>query len=159
MYGHKTPLLYEPVIRIPLMILAPGQQARQDVYTPTSAVDVLPTLAHITGQPIPDWTEGRVLPPFVDPSPERSLYSVEASDSPEDGPLGPASVMMMKGKYKLTCYFGYKELTGVGPLFELYDLENDPLELHDLYREDSSIARELRDEILEKIREVDQPYK
>ena len=158
MYGHKTPLLYEPVIQIPLMIVAPGQQKRQDIYTPTSAVDVLPTLAKIGGLSIPDWTEGRVLPPFAEPSTERSIFSLEASDSPENDPLGPASVMMMKGKYKLTYYFGYKELDGIGPLFELYDLENDPQEMKNIYDPQSKISQELRDEVLAKVREVDQPY-
>ncbi len=157
-YGHKTPLLYEPVIHIPLLILAPGQQARQDVYAPTSAVDLLPTLAHIAGQPIPAWTEGRVLPPFADPDPGRSIFALEASESQEDKPLGPASMMMLKGKYKLTYYFGYKELERTGPLFELYDLENDPQEMTNLYDPQAKISRELRDEILAKVREVDQPY-
>ena len=46
-FGHKTPLLYEPVTRIPLLILEPGTQTRRDVYSPTSAVDLLPTLAKL----------------------------------------------------------------------------------------------------------------
>lgn len=157
-FGHKTPLLYEPVIRIPLIILPPGQTKRIDIHAPTGAVDVLPTLAKVTGRPVPDWTEGRVLPPFAEVE-ERPVFALEASDSKEDGPLNPASVMLLKGRYKLTCYFGYAQLEGAGPLFELYDLENDPQEMVNLYSESLPAARELRDELLAKVREVDKPYK
>jgi arylsulfatase A-like enzyme len=140
--------------------MQPGQQTRQDVYVPTSAVDVLPTLAAVTGQPYPQWTEGKVLPPFSDEieKTERSIFALEASDSPDDKPLNPASVMMIKGKYKLTYYFGYEQLGSHGPLFELYDLENDPQELNDLYSEDSDVALALRTELLAKIDEVNKPY-
>ena len=159
-YGHRTPFLYEPVIRIPLVILEPGQRERRDIYTPTSAVDVLPTLLKITGQEIPNWIEGEVLPPFSGAAPraDRSIYALEATNSETMGPLNPASVMLVKGKYKLTYYFGYKQLEERGPLFELYDLENDPEELNNIFDANSKISQELRDEILEKIKEVDKPY-
>ncbi len=61
-HGHSTPLLYEPVIRVPLLISSPGQLERKDIHTLTSNVDILPTLAHISGLPVPDWAEGEVLP-------------------------------------------------------------------------------------------------
>ena len=158
--GHRTPVLYQPVIQVPLVILEPGQTQRRDIYTSTSAVDLLPTLLKITGQPIPNWAEGSILPPFfgVHSDSQRSIYALEATDSNDANPLNPASVMLVKGKYKLTYYFGYKELVKVGPQFELFDLENDPNELNNIYRSDSEIAQELRRELLNKITEVDKPY-
>lgn len=159
-FGHRTPLLYQPVIKIPLMIMEPGQQFRRDIFATTSAVDVLPTLAKITGQRIPEWTEGQVLPPFDESitKSDRSVFALEATDSKENKPLNPASVMMVKGKYKLTNYFGYDVLKQSGPLFELYDLQNDPEELNNIYDPHAKISIELRDELLEKIKEVDKPY-
>ncbi len=62
--GHLTPVLYEPVVRIPLLIFEPGRNAKLNVSTPTSAIDLLPTLMHITGGDIPPWVEGGILPPF-----------------------------------------------------------------------------------------------
>jgi arylsulfatase A-like enzyme len=38
---HNTPTLYEPLIRVPLMVWAPGLDERLDVHTPTSCVDFL----------------------------------------------------------------------------------------------------------------------
>jgi len=44
--GHDSRLLYEPLIRIPLVISKPGQQDREDISTPTNTIDLLPTLLH-----------------------------------------------------------------------------------------------------------------
>src|SRR5512147_1203394 len=49
---HITPLLYDPVVWVPLIISAPGQTTRRDVDLPTSNVDLLPTLAPLCGQPV-----------------------------------------------------------------------------------------------------------
>ena len=62
--GHSTNVLYEPVVRVPLLIFEPGRKQGMEIVTPTSAVDMLPTLAHVTGHALPDWSEGEILPPF-----------------------------------------------------------------------------------------------
>src|SRR5438094_9979296 len=61
-WGHITPVLFEPVIRVPLLISKPGQQKKQNVYTHTSCVDILPPLLHLSGINKPDRREGQVLP-------------------------------------------------------------------------------------------------
>ena len=61
-FGHVTPYLYEPLIHIPLMISAPGQNVRRDIYTPTSSIDVLPTLVNLAGREMPAGSAGRILP-------------------------------------------------------------------------------------------------
>ena len=85
--GHGTFGLYDPVIHIPLMIWRPGQTQRVDVFERTSAVDVLPTLLHVTGQPIPDLVEGAILPTFsaAAADSERSIFCLlYTSPSPRD---------------------------------------------------------------------------
>ncbi|MBC7876491.1 MAG: sulfatase-like hydrolase/transferase [Anaerolineales bacterium] len=159
-FQHRTPVLYEPVIRVPLLIMEPGQQERRDIHTTTSAVDVLPTLLKVTGQEIPDWTEGVVLPPFSETTPleDRNVYALDATASPEDGTLNPATVMMVKGKYKLTYYYGYEQLENSGPLFELYDLESDPEEMSNLFDSSSEISQDLQRELLDKYKQVNKPH-
>lgn len=158
-FGHRTPALFQPVVHIPLVIVPPGQRERRDVYPSTSAVDLLPTLLHITGQPPAEWTEGRILPPFAEPSPERSVYAVEAKYSNPVAPLSPASVMLVKGKYKLTYYFDYEQLRPDASLFELYDLEGDPEELRDLKASEPRVFNWLKEELLEKLWAADLPYR
>lgn len=160
-FGHRTPVLFQPVIRIPLLVVEPGQNQRRDVFNPTSAVDVVPTLLKVTGHSIPDWLEGTVLEPFSDtPSnPERSRYAVEATKSKRDEVLNPASAMLVKGNLKLTYYFGYEQLSQVGDWFELYDLENDPEELNNIYDPVSEVSQELKNELVGKIEEANKPYR
>jgi len=68
-------LVFEPNIRVPLMISAPGQRQRQDVFALTSNVDLLPSLLHIAGLPAPDWSEGLALPGLGGVEiPDRSIY-------------------------------------------------------------------------------------
>jgi arylsulfatase A-like enzyme len=159
--GHHTPVLYQPVIQVPLLILEPGQQTRRDVFTPTSAVDVLPTLLKLTGHTIPDGLAGTVLPPYAgaQPDPGRGLFAVEAKLSTDayHRRLDPVSVMMVKDKYKLVRYAGYKELAPGEALYELYDLQSDGEELNDLYASRPGLAAELTHELLEALQNGDQP--
>jgi hypothetical protein len=62
---------------------------------------------------------------------------------------------MIKGDYKLIYYVGYEDHDGV---FEMYDLNNDPEELKDLYLSHKSIASALERELLNKIEGVNKPY-
>ena len=158
--GHTSPLLYQPVVRIPLMIFEPGRTSRRDVHTPTSAVDVLPTLLHVTGQDSPTWTEVTVLPPFsaTEPQPDRAVYTLNAKHNDPAAPLTHATAMIVSGKYKLTYFFGYKELGPGVERVELYDVEADPEELHDLYTEQKQIGTDLLAQLKEKLKEVNQPY-
>jgi len=131
--AHSTPLLYDPVIHIPLIVSEPGQRKRRDIYTPTSAVDILPTIAHLTGRPLPAQTEGTLLPGLVgENDPGRSIYVVEAKLNHANRPLSAATFVLRKGYWKLIYYKGYD----IGEVFEFYDLENDPEELEDLYPRD-----------------------
>jgi arylsulfatase A-like enzyme len=155
--GHATETLYEPLLRVPLLISTPGQRHRQDIHALTSCVDVLPTLLHLSGQPIPDWCEGEVLPPLSGrkPNPERSVFAVEAKSNPKRARLTKATVALVKGQYKLIRYFGY---AGYEDVYELYDLVNDPEELSDLYAERRSIARDLRNELEAALTAANKPY-
>jgi len=155
-HGHGTSVLYEPIIRIPLLISKPKQQ-REDVYAPTSCVDLLPTLLRVTGQAIPDWCEGEVLPTFggKEASSRRSIFSVEAKYNPKHAPLAKGTVALVKDQYKLIHYFGYD---GYENEYELYDLANDPEEMEDLYLSRKSIAAGLQSELEKKLRDVNQPY-
>lgn len=158
--GHTTPVLYEPVIRIPLMIFEPGQMKRKDVHVPTSAVDLLPTLLKVTGQPSASWTEGVVLPPFSDSYPDenRSIYALEARKSGKYAPLRIATTTLIKGQYKLMYFFGYEELGSEGERVELYDIESDPEEINNLYNTKRETATELLNDLKTKLSEVNEPY-
>jgi arylsulfatase A-like enzyme len=157
--GHLTPVLYQPVVRVPLLIFEPGRKSRQDIYSMTSAVDVLPTLLHLTGHTPPAWSEGTVLPPFSDSvDSERSVFVVQARKNPKYEPLTEATTALVKGGYKLMYFMGYSELGTAGERLELYDIQKDPEELNDLSISKPETTAELLNELNQKLAQVDKPY-
>ena len=158
--GHGTDMLYESVIRVPLMIFEPGRKTGDNIHTNTSVIDLLPTLLHVTGQGIPDWVEGKVLPPFsitgVDPN--RTIYAMRSVRNGKFNPLTRATVTLTKGRYKLHYYFGYKEYN-VNELVKLYDVESDPDELVDLASSHGDIANEMLTELKIKLDDVNERYR
>jgi choline-sulfatase len=157
--GHLTPVLYQPVVRVPLVIFEPGRRTRADVYNSTSAVDLLPTLLHVTGGQTADWTEGTILPPFSDQGqdPNRRIYVLQAKDTKKQAPITKATLILIRGRYKLMYFFGYEELNGKERV-ELYDIEKDPEELNNLYSTEAGIGNELLDELRAKLAEMNRPY-
>jgi arylsulfatase A-like enzyme len=156
--GHQTPMLYEPLIRIPLLIFEPGRRTRSDIHSPTSAIDLLPTLLHLTGDPAAAWAEGAVLPPFVGPPASRMLYSLHARLNPPNESLTHATAVLINDRYKLLYFFGYEELGAGGERIELYDLLSDREELQNLFPERRKLALEQLDILKAKLAEVNQPY-
>ncbi len=154
-HGHSTSLVLKPVIHIPLVIHSPGQQTRQDVRSLTSNVDLLPTLSHIAGLPIPEWAHGQALPTLggVEDA-ERGIFIVEAKKNPAHTPLRKATVCLMRGQYKLVHYLGYKYYSDN---YEFYDLQNDPQELNDQYTT-HPLAREMQAELDQQLAQADQIY-
>jgi arylsulfatase A-like enzyme len=91
---HGIPTLYEPIAQVPLLIWNPKQSQRIDIHTPTSCVDILPTLLHLSKQPIPEWYEGQILPSHKDQSrdTDRSIFVVEAKENSKYLPLEKSTI-------------------------------------------------------------------
>lgn len=159
-WEHTVPTIHEPVIRVPLLIAAPGQQERQDVFAPTSSIDLLPTLMHVNGKPLPSWCEGEVLPPYRDTEADwqRNLFAIDAKKNEKYKPLTKATTMILEWPYKLMRYTENQKIPGYLLAYEMYNIEDDPEELHDIYSENSPIARELIEKLEARIRKADAPY-
>jgi arylsulfatase A-like enzyme len=158
--GHTTESFFDPVVRIPLFIFEPGAQRRTDIYQPTSAADILPTLLHVTGNPAPEFTEGLALPPYntSEIPPDRSIFGLHGRYNLKYKPLETASAMHIKWPYKLVAYWGYEKLQGK-PMYELYNLEGDREEMVNLYQVRPEIAEELLGGIRQQIEQADLPYR
>lgn len=153
--GHSTPLMFEPLVRIPLIIHAPGQRSRKDVNALTSNVDLLPTFARIAGLEVPEWCEGRLLPEFGgEEDPEREIFVVEAKANPAFAPLRKATFAMLRWPYKLVSYRGYKHYPNA---YELYQLEDDPDELQNLYP-DHPMVQGMKSELEQVVDRINSPY-
>ena len=157
--GHMTDALYQPLVRVPLLIFEPGRKTGMDIYDYTSAVDILPTLAHLSGESLPAWTEGGVLPPFAPASQNasRDIYLLRASHNEQFAPLTIASTMLVRENYKLHYYFGYPEVPKEG-LARLFDIKADPEEMTDLYATKPETAQELLGDLKATLQKVNEPY-
>jgi arylsulfatase A-like enzyme len=156
--AHNTPVLYQPAVRVPLLIFEPGRAQRMDIHDLTSDTDVVPTLAHLTGHDIPSWVEGQILPPFGPSDANRSIYAVHARENDPFRRLYRACVMMLRGGYKLQYYFGYKDL-GIDDFIRLYDIQNDPEELTDLAKSRPGLSQTMFADLKAKLAEVNKPYR
>jgi arylsulfatase A-like enzyme len=154
-WKHFTEVSFDPLIRVPLLISQPGQENRQDIHNPTSCVDILPTLLHITGQEIPEWCEGDILPPYQNNEDMRSVFFLDSKQSQKNKPINKGTMSLIKQQYKLSYYFGY---SGFDQEFELYDIVNDPQEMNNIFKTNKPIASLMRDEIKAKLEEVNKPY-
>ena len=155
-HGHQSRLLYDQGIHVPLMISLPGQTTRQDIYEPTSNVDLLPTLVDLTGGENPAQLDGRLLPGLGgDAASERSVFCVDAKESSAYRPLDVATFTIIKGNYKLLLHTGY---AGFENIVEMYDLQSDPEEMNDLSKADAVITKQLLDELLAAREEADRPF-
>jgi arylsulfatase A-like enzyme len=157
--GHMVDTLHQPVVKVPLLIFPPNQNEKVDIFETTSAIDLLPSLLQITGQSIPDWCEGIVMPPFGDVEGlTRPIIAMQAKENDPHNPITKATIMMIKNKYKMNFYTGYSNLPKGEDLIELYNLEEDPEELVNLYQRGDSLSNEFHQEITDMLSKVNKPY-
>lgn len=152
--GHNSFLLSRPIIHIPLLVSLPGQTSRRDIHAFTGSVDVLPTLAHLAGLPAPAWAEGRLLPGLGgEEDADRPIYAIDAKTNSSFAAITRFSLAMMKQGHKLI-YYQYPFYSG----FEFYNLLEDPEELNDLYPSAPSLAKQMKEELLQKVEEFNRPF-
>jgi arylsulfatase A-like enzyme len=149
---------YEEAVRVPLFIRMPGQKQGHRVNGPVSQIDVVPTLLDLMGQPIPEDVEGKSLRKWLKrpqaDGPEEDII-IEWNSSPS-GLIDQEKVFGQQGAtaYAKTTDFGDSEeaikksasaalrtiITPDGWKMnaseagdhELYNLNEDPLEVHNL---------------------------
>ena len=152
--GHFIPVIYDPLAHIPLIIAKPGQVAREDIFAPTSSVDVLPSLGQAILGSVPDWTDGRILPGLGGgEDSDRPVYTMDAKQNPAYAPLTKYAVALTKGAFRLT-YYNYPDFNR----FEFYDLGQDPEEMNDLYPSPPAQAKQMQDELLQQLAEINRPF-
>ncbi|MBN8658484.1 MAG: DUF4976 domain-containing protein, partial [Anaerolineae bacterium] len=83
--------------------------------------------------------------------------TVQTRDTASNDPLNIVTLSQIKGDYKLMYFTGYKELNGKDRM-ELYNLAEDPEELHNLYSENDELSKILLAALKTKLEEMNKPY-
>jgi arylsulfatase A-like enzyme len=114
--------MYEQAIKVPLIIRVPGAEVRT-LDSPVSHLDLMPTLLDLVDIEPPDGLDGiSLLESIVSgtPPPDRSVFC-QYSGNPTVGDIRRAVITRR-----------YKYIYDPADVPELYDLESDPLEMHNL---------------------------
>lgn len=135
--GEKE-FMYEQGVRIPLIISDPSLPSAHGKVSNAlvEAVDILPTFMETMGVPsAPHWLEGKSLRPILEGK-QISIREVAVSEldyaiygAARRLNLGPRDARMVMARSERYKYIHYD---GLSP--QLFDLQEDPLELNDLGR-------------------------
>ncbi|MBK7218135.1 MAG: sulfatase-like hydrolase/transferase [Candidatus Promineofilum sp.] len=156
--GHSTNSLNDPILNIPLFIWKPGQTQRVDVFERTSAVDIVPTLLHLAGQPARP-CRGASCPPWAATPPPPTAPSSPSRPRPTQVcPVEPGHLAFYQGPYKLISYRGYEQLPSAEALYQLFNLDNDPEEMEDLYTIERGVADTMTAQLQQRLEEANQPF-
>jgi len=136
-------LMYEPSIRVPLLVRLPSRIKSGQVNSKHMIlnVDVAPTLLEIAGLPVPAWMQGRSILPLLDgrKTAWRDAFLYEYYEYPAEH-CAQKHRGIRTERWKLIHFWEQPEE------WELYDLQNDPDEIKNLYgqRHQEKRVRELR---------------
>ncbi len=113
---------FEASSRIPLIVRGPGVPAGERIRTPASLIDLHPTLLDLGGAPLPANLDGHSLVPELTGGIKSRPARVFAEHHSTTCPTG--AFMLRRDQWKYIAYPGYPSL--------LFNLDDDPDELHDL---------------------------
>ncbi|MBT3218383.1 MAG: sulfatase [Proteobacteria bacterium] len=146
--GHKYSV-YEPLIRVPLIIRYPQRLAPQRISSEVNTLDLFATMADLAGIPM---AEGTMSKSLVDPTESSKPITELVAATPRA--LSRVSKVFPQLEWKpfLRTYTsiekdGLKVIINNEGLVELYNLHQDPLESQNLANERPQQARELLDSI------------
>jgi len=127
-------MLYEDMIRIPLLIKAPNQTHSRRVSTLSEQIDLMPTILDMAGISVDTAAEGRSLVNAKGgPSSSKAIFTMNFEENPGFGNLQNGTVAMIEGDLKYTHYFGVCNYAMMPQLADsLYDLQSDPAETTNL---------------------------
>ena len=112
--------LYDHSMRIPLIISGPGIPQNQRHSALCYLFDMYPTLCQLTGTPLPPTVEGQSLVPLIQGQTSVHRESIFSAYRQEQR-------MVRQGDYKLIDY-----KVGDESRSQLFNLQDDPLEMNDL---------------------------
>ncbi|MFZ9935667.1 MAG: sulfatase [Luteolibacter sp.] len=145
--------MYEPSLKIPLIIKGPGVKAGSKPDEFAAMMDVAPTLLDFAGCGIPEDVQGRTLRPLLEGKGGslRDAFYYHHYGSADVAP--PEIVGVRTRTHKLVCYPSLEEKYR----WELFDLKEDPKEMHNLYGLDEHrrIVTELKARLQSLIRQYE----
>lgn len=128
--------LHDEVLRVPLVISAPGLAPRV-VEQPVMLMDVAPTVLDVLGVPLPQAFQGRSL--------SGALAGLPLAPAPIHAELLPRQGWKLDGRALIAADGRTKVIYNIThPRFEVFDLERDPDEQHDISQLEPDVTARMR---------------
>ena len=140
--------MYEEASAIPLILSGPDVPAGKVVHTPVSLVDCYPSVLEAAGC-------ARIEDEVTLPG--ESLWSMAAADDQERTIFAEYHAVGSPNAYYMLRDRRYKYIYYVDAPSQLFDLGDDPLELHDLAANPDDTIRELLNDFEARLREIVDP--
>jgi arylsulfatase A-like enzyme len=150
--GHGVDL-FEPVLRVPLLIWESQRREGRVIDSRVSLIDLLPTLAELTGVEPPADLPGRSLTPALrgEPLAEKEYFAgvriVPVKGGPRAKKARKKTAERPHKKRAVAVYYGTKKLVLDREGARLFDLQTDPAEEHPATGEETQ-------ELLERLRKL-----
>ncbi len=150
-------VMFEEAVRVPYLIRLPGQQRSSSVEQAVSHIDFLPTLLDLLGQPPSNQCVGQSRLPLIhgDQFPPENVFiewSPNRAKIKKGTSLGSRRAMkqaMEESTRTVISPDGWKLSLRDKDMNELYNLSDDPLEMHNLFSDSqhADVIARLTDEI------------
>ena len=118
---------FDPVLRVPLLVRAPGVGGGERIETMVGLIDLAPTLLELAGIQVPAFFVGRSLVPLIRGNQDEIRSENYSCTIHTDS---KARLSLRTARRKLICDKGPSQLP-----CQLYDLDRDPREQQDLTRD------------------------
>src|SRR5437660_2623414 len=155
LFGKET--MFEEATRVPLLVRLPGQTASKTIKHPVSHIDFVPTLLDLLGQPNNPQCAGKSLLPLIteEAAPRQNVFLEWA---PNRTKVKKGTKLARRRLVKraveestrtIVTSDGWKLCLRDKDLNELYNLNDDPLETRNLYKDQqcASVISRLADQI------------
>jgi len=154
--------IFEDGIRMPFLIRWTNHiKSRKKIQEIIANVDITPSLLDMLKAPIPDKMQGKSFFPLLKGEPtewDNTLYYRYWMHRD----MTPAHFGIRTERYKLIYYYGLNLDTNsfghpdTEPAWELYDLQNDPLEMHNVYNKTDykQVQEQLKVQLANKRKQV-----
>jgi iduronate 2-sulfatase len=136
---------YEQAARIPLIIAAPGKRGGEHASCLVETVDIYPTLAELSGLPLPQGVDGRSFAAvFTDPTAAHRdhVIHVYPRSAGDGGNLLGRAIRTEQHRLVEWKPIARTE-TQTSPVYELYDYSADPAEQRNLAAEQPAVVQSL----------------
>ncbi len=165
---EKGGMMYDCLVRVPLILSWPGHlpEGHRDENL-VSLIDVAPTLLSLTGLNAPLAVQGSILPPLPGSQPRDAVFAEYAAGGPRVTLEHIRRFPFVEGRRRVYAYLREREAEGrphmvrthrwkyvhdpMGDMDELYDLQSDPWELHNLagYSAYAAVIAEMQRKLLD----------